>query len=172
MVHDPEKQAKARDFRKRGFTYSEIAKIVGVSRSTLSNWFSKETFSRKVKKDNEIRARRDNVKRVSLLNKARKNERSKQYQKAILSAKLEFKHFKSTPLFIAGLATYKAVGDVSHPTQIRVPSQRISVHKLLSKFMCEFLGAEKSRIYSTTSVTILNDALAKKKLITWIDLLP
>ena len=32
-------------FRKRGFTYSEIAKICNVSKGTVSNWLRHETFS-------------------------------------------------------------------------------------------------------------------------------
>ena len=69
MIRNAEKHAKARDFRKRGFTYSEISKMVGVSPSTLSLWFAKQSFSKKVRADNEKRARKDNVKRLSVLNK-------------------------------------------------------------------------------------------------------
>lgn len=168
-VHNPEKYEKARDFRKRGFTYSEIAKIVGVSKSTVSNWFSKESFSKKVRKDNEVRIRRDSVKRIKLVNKARDKERAKHYQEAKRVAVTEYKHFKSSPLFLFGLGLYAAAGDLSHPSQIRLPSQRVTVHKRFGRFLVEFLGVDKHRIYSKNGVTIINDALSKKKLLVWID---
>lgn len=171
-IQSPEKYQKARDFRERGFSYTEISKIVGVSRGTLSNWFAKQSFSKKVRKDNEVKARRDNVKRVSLLNKARNNERAKQYQRAKKSAVTEFKHFRSSTLFILALGLYAASGDLQHPSQIRLPNQRTNVHKTFKRFLVEFLGADKQKIYHNGHVTILNDALAKKKLIVWIDQLP
>jgi transcriptional regulator with XRE-family HTH domain len=40
-------------FRRRGFTYSEIAKICNVSVSTLSNWLRHESFSKAVAADNK-----------------------------------------------------------------------------------------------------------------------
>lgn len=172
MVRNEEKYQNARDFRKRGFSYSEIAKIVGVSKSTVSNWFAKETFSKRVKKDNEIKAHKDNVRRVSLVNKARKVEREKHYKEALRSADTEFRNYRSSPLFMAGLAIYLAVGDLSHPTQIRLPSQRKTNHKILKRFLRDFLGIKAEDIYSKDSLTIVNNVISKKKLLFWIDRLP
>lgn len=172
MVHSSEKLDKARDFRRRGFSYSEIAKIVGVSKATLSNWFGKQSFSKKVRRDNEIKTRRDNARRIAILNKARKTERSKQYEKAKRLAATEFKHYKSSPLFLSSLGIYLAVGDMEDSNPIRLPSQRKFVHKQFSRFLVEFLGAEGQQIYKTDDVTILSDAVAKKKLLVWIDRLP
>ena len=101
MVRDAEKYAKARDFRKRGFTYSEISKVVGVSPSTISLWFSKQSFSKKVRIDNEKRARKDNVKRISLVNKTRSKEREGHYREAVKAAGTEFKHYKHLPHFVS-----------------------------------------------------------------------
>lgn len=167
-VHNPEKLEKARDFRKRGFSYSEISKIVGVSKSTVSNWFSRESFSKKVRVSNEQKARRDNVRRIGLINKYRSRERQQRYLEAIKSAEVEYKHYKTSPLFLTGVSLYMAVGDISS-SQIRLPSQRPDVHKKFQSFLREFLGAEKQKIYHKNGVTILNEALSKKKLLTWID---
>lgn len=168
-VHNSEKYQKAKVFRQRGFTYSEIAKIVGVSKSTVSNWFGKRAFSKKVRKDNEVKARRDNVKRIALVNKARAKERLKHYRTTERTAATEFRHFKSVPLFLLGLGLYLAAGDLVHPSQIRLPSQRDGVHRRFRRFLTEFVGIEKSKIYSRNGVTIVNDVLAKKKLLIWID---
>ena len=169
MVQNLEKYEKARDFRKRGFSYSEISKLVGVSKGTLNNWFAKKTFSKTIKKDNEIKARRDNIKRMALLNKAQAKERSRRYVEAARSAGTELKHYRSSPLFLTGLALYAAVGDLKDPAKIRLPSQRKAVHKSFQRFLRDFLGADKRRIYSTGGLTIFSDAVAKKKLMFWID---
>lgn len=172
MIQNSEKYLKSKDFRRRGFTYSEISKIVGVSKATLSNWLSKQSFSKKVRRDNEVKTRRDNAKRISLLNKARQTARLKQYDKAKRVAFTEFKHYKSSSLFMCSLGVYSAVGDLDDLAPIRLPSQRKSVHKQFRRFLVEFLGTEGRQIYQTDKVTILSDAVAKKKLLAWIDRLP
>lgn len=146
MIRDEEKYQQAVEFRKRGFTYSEIAKICDVSKATVSNWLSKKAFSKRVKKDNVARAARDNKKRMSLVNKARNAERTERYREAVRSAETEFKHYKSSPLFISGLTAYMSVGDLKHSSQIRVTSNKPELHALFIKFLVEYLGVQKSEI--------------------------
>jgi len=140
MIRNEEKYAQAVEFRKRGFTYSEIAKIVGISKSTASAWLSKKAFSKRVAKDNAERAARDNVKRISLLNKARTAERTARYTEAARSAETEFKHYKSNPLFIAGLMLYLADGDQKDSSRIRISSTNAQLHRIFISFTQEFLG--------------------------------
>lgn len=147
MIRDEEKYQKARDFRKRGFSYTEIAKMVGVSRGTLSNWLGKHSFSKKVRQDNEIKARRDNIKRLSLLNKAKQNERKKRSKEALHSAVTEFKHYRHLPHFMAGIALYMASGDILITRPIRLSDSRPEVHRIFIKFVSDFLGANKSSIH-------------------------
>ena len=45
MIRLEEKYEQVVQFRKRGFTYSEISKIVSVSKSTVSVWLAKKAFS-------------------------------------------------------------------------------------------------------------------------------
>ncbi len=146
MVRNEEKYQNARDFRKRGFSYAEIAKIVGVSKSTVSLWFSKEAFSKRVKKDNEIKARKDNVRRVSLVNKARKIEREKHYKEALRSADTEFKNYRSSPLFMAGLMLYAGEGDNKHSRLIRLANSKVELHSVFIKFVVDFLGIPRKDI--------------------------
>ena len=146
MIRDEEKFKQAVEFRKRGFTYSEIAKICDVSKSTVSNWLSKKAFSKRVKKDNVARAARDNKKRMSLVNKARDAERKARYTEATRSAETEFKHYKHDPLFIAGVTMYMGVGDQKHSSQIRLTSNRPELHALFITFLVEYLGVKKSDV--------------------------
>ena len=142
-----EQYEQALQFRKRGFTYSEISKIVGVSRSTLSTWFSKKAFSKKVRTENTQRAAKENVRRISLVNKARKSERSARYQEAEKSAITEYRHYKKDPDFIAGLVAYIALGDQTHPSRIRLSSTSPIMHTTFLRFCREYLGVTSEDVH-------------------------
>lgn len=146
MIRNEEKYQKAKEFRKRGFSYADIAKLVDVSPSTVSCWFGHMAFSKKVRKDNEIRARRDNVKRISLLNKARQAERATRYREAIRMAETEFKHYKQIPLFIAGLMLYAGEGDNGNSRLVRIANSRMDIHRIFIKFAIDFLGVDRTDI--------------------------
>ncbi len=139
------KQATA--LRKRGFTYAEIAHIVGISKSTVSQWFAHEPWSRLVRTDNQRRAAVENGKRIALLNKARSNQYQKLYAEAARSASIEFSHYRSNPLFVAGLMLYVGEGDNTHPRLIRIANSRPDIHRIFIRFAVEFLGIPQKRIH-------------------------
>jgi predicted transcriptional regulator len=146
MIRLEEKYEQAVQFRKRGFTYSEIAKIVDVSKSTVSVWLSKKAFSKEVKKDNQLRAAKDNVKRIGLINKARTAERKRTYADAVRGAETEYRHYKKDALFIAGLMIYVGEGDNKDKRLIRIANSRMDLHLIFIKFLIAYLGVEKSKI--------------------------
>ena len=134
-------------FRHRGFTYSEIAKICNVSGGTVSNWLKNEDFSKVVAKDNQKKATIDNTKRLALINKARKTERQNQYEAVKQSATTEYKHYRTSPLFMAGLTLYMSLGDCADERMIRLTSSQSDLHRIFVKFALEYLGVEKSTIH-------------------------
>ncbi len=142
MIRNEEKYNQAVEFRKRGFTYTEIAKIVGISKSTASAWLSKKAFSKRIAKDNAERAARDNIKRIGLLNKSRATERKARYAQAVRSADTEYKHYRTNPLFTAGVMLYLADGDQKDSSRIRISSTNAQVHRICISFLQEFLGVE------------------------------
>jgi len=146
VIRKSSEWAQVKEFRKRGFTYGEIAKIVGVSKSTVSLWLSRETWSQSITNDNQKRAAHENGKRISLLNTARGNQNIKLYKAAERSAELEFKHYKKDPHFIAGVAIYLTQGDVSPSGSIRLTSVRKDVHRLFITFALEYLGVSREKI--------------------------
>jgi len=137
---------QAVQFRKRGFTYVEIAKIVGVSKSTVSLWFSRETWSSSISQSNKKRASKENSKRISLLNKARSNQNKKLYVEAKRSAMTEYKHYMHNPLFVAGIMLYMGAGDIQDPHKIRISSHDSNVHRIFHTFAEEFLGVSRENI--------------------------
>ena len=133
-------------FRKRGFTYSEIAKICDVSVSTLSNWFKNESFSKLVAVDNTKRAVAANTKRLASINKARNTERTGQYAEIVRLAEIEYKNYRTSPLFIAGLMLYVSEGDNQNNRLIRMANSRSDLHSIFIRFLTTYLGAPKRAI--------------------------
>lgn len=146
MIRKKSQRTQAIELRKRGFTYREIAKIVDVSISTVSLWLSRETWSQNIRETNQKRAARENGKRISLLNKARSNQHKKLYAEAERSAITEYKHYKTNPLFIAGLTLYMAEGDHAHPHLIRVASTNMEIHRVIIAFAEQFLGVSREKV--------------------------
>lgn len=133
-------------FRKRGFTYSEIAKICDVSVSTLSNWLAHEPFSKKVAEGNAEKATAQNTKRLALINKARNTERKGQYAEVVRLAEIEYKNYRTSPLFIAGLMLYVSEGDNQNDRLIRMANSRTDLHRIFIRFLTTYLGVPKSSI--------------------------
>lgn len=146
MVYKAKELALATQYRERGYSYSEIAKLCGVSKGTVSNWFAHKKFSKQVKADNQARAVRDNVKRLGLINKARQSERQRRYAEAVKTAELEFKHYRKDPLFIAGLMLYLGEGDNTDSSKIRIANSRASIHRVFWRFLTTYLGVPRETI--------------------------
>ncbi|MBY0309676.1 hypothetical protein K2Q16_00830 [Patescibacteria group bacterium] len=134
-------------YRKRGFTYTEIAKICAVSPSTVHAWLAHEPFSQAVTVNNKKRAAKENKARIGLVNKARRSERATQYEAMIKLAETEYRHYRTSPLFMAGLMLYVSEGDNEHSRLIRMANSRPELHRIFLRFAHEFLGVEKKHIH-------------------------
>lgn len=132
--------------RRRGFTYSEIAKFCNVSKATVSNWCRPEAFSKTVAEENQRRAVIANTKRLAVLTKARKTDRFRQYVEAERVAEIEYQHYRLSPQFMVGLSVYVSAGDVTHPHQIRLSSTRPELHRIFIQFCEVYLAVPKSDI--------------------------
>lgn len=145
-VYKKDAYEQALAFRRRGFTYSEIAKICNISVSTLSNWLKDEPFSKDVARETMRKATIQNTKRLSLINKARTTERKGQYAEVIRLAEIEYKNYRTSPLFIAGLMLYVSEGDNQNDRLIRITSTRTDLHHIFIRFLTTYLGVEKRSI--------------------------
>jgi len=138
---------QAISLRKRGFSYSEIAKLCAVSVGTLSTWLSPLPFSEEITKQNKRRAAEANTKRLIVINKARQSERKKQYAEIERLAKIEYQNYHHSPLFSAGLMLYAAAGDLTNEHLIRLASHRPELHTVFIRFLARYLGVEKRSIH-------------------------
>ncbi len=145
-TYKPDAYEQALAFRRRGFTYAEIAKICNVSKGTVSNWLRHEPFSKTIAKDNQKQAVIQNTKRLTLINKARVADRKNQYAAVIRQAEVEYKNYRTNQLFIAGLSLYMSTGDHENSRLIRLSGSRPALHHLFIRFVTTFLGVEKPTI--------------------------
>ena len=150
---------QAVSFRKRGFTYTEIAKICNVSRGTISNWLAKEPFSVVVAKQNKAQAAKDNQARIKLVNKARNAERAVKYAEVLKHAETEYRHYRSYPLFTAGLMIYLAAGDMSDPRLVRLSTSKTELQQVFVRFAVEFLGVDKKNVHLWLSLYPTHDEI-------------
>jgi len=145
-TYKPEAYEQAITFRRRGFTYTEIAKICNVSRGTVSNWLKDEPFSKVVAKENTKRANAENKKRIALVNKARSTERKSQTVETLRLADIEYKNYHTSPLFIAGLMLYGSAGDVAPGRPVRLSGSETTQHAIFIRFATTYLGVPKTAI--------------------------
>lgn len=102
---------KAIKLRRRGKSYREIEKILGIPRSTLAGWFQKIQWSRKIKERLSLITRRQASQRMRTLVEKINQKRQKLYHATRRAAENQFKELKGDPLFIAGLMIYWGEGD-------------------------------------------------------------
>lgn len=146
MIRNEEIYKQALVFRKRGFTYAEIAQLCGVHKATVARWCKHKRFSRSVAKDNAKRAAKDNAKRLALLQKAKRTEHKRQTKRIIAEAHTSFRHYKAHALFVAGLMLYRSHGDCSESGKIRFTCNDIASHLIFRRFLAEYSGLSSKNI--------------------------
>jgi len=105
------KKEKAIKLRKQNKSYSEIVRILNVSKSTVSYWLKDIDWSEDIKKQLVKRAQGIGKERLKKINDLRKKKYSVLYSKAEIEATEEFEKLKSDSLFIIGISLYWGEGD-------------------------------------------------------------
>jgi hypothetical protein len=120
MKHDPEKYKLAVDLRRMEKSYSEIFREIGVSKSTLSNWFSHFKFSQEVtSRLIQLRAA-DSSNRIMLMNAACKAKLEQKYDELKNAARLEYIKLRKQALFLVGLSLYWGEGSKTHNNRVSI----------------------------------------------------
>ena len=144
MRHD---QPEAFELRKQGKTYREIQKILGISRSTLCDWFRNEEWSRHIKKTNTTRQIKISTERLKKLHEGRRIMLEEKYKKVEEDAEKEFEMYKNDPLFVAGLMLYAGEGDKLDRGQIKLANTDFNIHRVFIKFCEKFLKTHRNMMH-------------------------
>lgn len=139
-------KAVAFTLRKQGKSYRQIQKDLGVSRSTLCDWFRNEEWSIHIKKSNANKNITLSTERLRLLQVGRNKMLFDKYSKVELEAEKEFSVYKKEPLFMAGLMIYAGEGDKKHGNCSRVSNSEFYLHKIFIKFSEKYLDIRRENI--------------------------
>lgn len=137
---------QAFNLRKQGKSYKEIALIMNVAKSTLSNWFKGVDFLEDIKKTIAERANQENSIRLKNLNKARGDILTAYYVQAEKEAVEELKKYIGNPLFVSGIVAYWGEGDKSQSSLVRLANSDARMIKLFYDFLITFCDIKHEKI--------------------------
>ncbi|MDP3996147.1 MAG: helix-turn-helix domain-containing protein [bacterium] len=138
-------KVRAFELRKQGKSYKEISQLLGMSLSTLSDWFKNEPWSNEIKSRLASKASAKNACKLELMHKARSTQLKNLYEKARREAKDEYKKFRENPLFIAGLMIYWGEGDKLSKYRCSVANTEPKMIRIFVKFLV-LCGVKYDRI--------------------------
>ncbi len=143
MRHD---QTQAFKLRREGKTYREIQKLLGISRSTLCDWFKNEEWSRHIKKTNTDKNIKLSIERLEKLHAGRRLMLDKKYKAVEQDAEREFEIYKNDPLFMGGLMLYAGEGDKTSRNLTRLSNSEFYLHIVFISFSQKFLNIGRDKI--------------------------
>lgn len=132
--------------RKEGMSYRGIQNELGVSRSTLCEWFKNEEWSKHTKSTNIKNNIILSKERILKINNSRLVYLEEKYRKVDIEAEKEFHSFKKDPLFAAGLMIYAGEGDKKSSNISRVSNSEFYLHKIFIKFSEKYLYIQRENI--------------------------
>lgn len=136
----------ALELRKLGKSYLEIEKQLGVPKSTLSDWFRGQNWSKEISLSLRQKTEPLHIIRIQELNKIRGEHLKKLYDKAEREALEEFETLKYHPLFIAGLMIYWGEGNKASKSRCSIANTEPLMIKLFLQFIKNICGFNSPRI--------------------------
>ena len=137
---------EAERLRRAGKSYSEIESELGISKSTLSGWFTNKSWSVSVKASLNDKYSSKNRERIILMNKSRALKKIERDNKYLLEADLEYKKMKHNPLFIAGLMIYWGEGEKYGTGRIAIINTDAKMIKIMINFILSIFKIPKNKI--------------------------
>ncbi len=131
---------KAFELRKQGKSYKAIKEELGISKSTLSDWFKDIPWSRHLKTSNTVRTQ--SPEHILMMQEARRKSLDSIYSKAELEAKSEYMDYKKDALFWAGLMAYAGEGDKRTRHLVRITNSEFYIHTIFIRFVKKYLRVE------------------------------
>ncbi len=126
---------KAIELRKLGKSYKQIKAELQIPLGTLSEWFSGEDWSERIKKKLVETSKVTSTARLVALDKIRGQHLERVYAEAREEAKAELETLKYNPLFIAGLMLYWGEGDRKTKQQVRLNNSDPELIRLFVVFL-------------------------------------
>ena len=132
--------------RKQGKSYKEIHRELGMSVSTLSNWFHNVDFSEEIKRSVIAKAQLKSTAHMQVLNRVRGDLLRAHYAQGEIESLQELKDNISNPLFISGVTAYWGEGDKLTRNQVRLANTDPQMIKLFINFLIIFCYIPKDKL--------------------------
>lgn len=126
---------KAFALRQQGKSYRDICDKLGMSKSTLSNWFKGVDFSEKIRKSLVEESKRTSSTRIKDLNRTRGETLRASYEVAKQEAQMEMEKYKNDPLFISAVFVYWGEGDKLSRNQVRLTNTDPKMIQIFLEFL-------------------------------------
>lgn len=118
-IQNPKYQT-ALELRQQGKSYGEISAQLGIAKSTLSYWFSKNQWSASIKDSLNLKWSSVSREKMRKLNQERLVLVQQRHQKYRQSAREQFGYLVKNPLFLLGLALYWGEGNKTNNGRVGV----------------------------------------------------
>ena len=163
------KRRKAEMLRKQRKSYLNISNELNIPKSTISNWFSKKSWSSEIKSD--LNCLRLKVAKKNLLaaNIARSENQLRKRNKYLIEAKFEFDKLIKNPLFLVGLGIYWGEGDKTNNGRVAVINTDPELLKIMVNFYRKCLKISNSDL--RIGLFIYEDINKEKTIKFWSDIL-
>lgn len=156
---------RALDLRRKGFSYSQIKKEIGVSRGTLSVWLRDLPLSKK-----RVRELRDlNEQRIERYRQTRSKKKGERLSKLYQEQKRMIFPLSQRDLLIAGLFLYWGEGSKTRMSELRIANTDPIVPKFFVYWATRFLKFDKSKI--KVHLHLYSDMDAAKEIKFWSSIL-
>lgn len=133
--------------RRSGKSYTHISQALHIPKSTLSEWFSNEEWSSKIKQSLQEKSKVLSRNKIRKLHVARQIKLEEFYIKAEKEAKREFSIYKNNSLFSAGVMLYWGEGDKKFSNGIvRISNTDPLLIKTFRNFLLKFSNFSLEKI--------------------------
>lgn len=133
--------------RKEGKGYKEISRLLGVPKSTLSEWFRGKPWSEEIKLKNIAISQPIGMSNILKALQVRKEKFQDYVIAARVAARREFEELKEDPLFIAGTMLYWGEGDNTHRSSAtRLTNTNPALIRLFVRFLERACCVQKDKM--------------------------
>ena len=134
-----ELKERAIRLRRDGASYNLIYRETGITKGTLSDWFSDSNWSEDTLLKNKASNLEESRKRIILMNQKRMSDLVDKYNKIEEEASREFERFKNESLFVAALMLYLGEGSkLAKHSSVRISNTDVAVLKIFINFVTKY----------------------------------
>lgn len=156
---------KALDLRKQGMSYSQIKKILHISKSTLSCWLRKYPLTKK-----RIRELRDkNEVRIERFRETMRHKKEKRLDSIYKHQKREILPLNKRDLFIGGLFLYWGEGSKSRMTDLTISNTDPAMIKFFIKWLSVCFKVSRTKL--NVQLQLYGDMDIDKEIKFWSNIL-